>query len=216
MNRPVIVLLSAAALGAGGFYLSARSRVGSKPRVDAASEPEKHWVTPGMLAATEVMARREAPPFRLPGTDGRTYTLGDLAGEGPVVLAFIKDGCPCSSDAQPFFNRLQAAYGREVRFLGVIDVDTDRGRAWGQKNATTFPLLADPALAAIHAYSAESSAYVAVIDRDGKIDRLYPGYSKSMLAELGDRLAALAGVPPRPIDAAGAPPELVTGCPYGE
>jgi peroxiredoxin len=214
MNRLILSTLALAALAAGGFFALVRSG-GTRPvAAEGPAEPEKHRVTAGMLMASDAMTRLAAPTFRLKGTDGVSYALDELAGESPVVLVFIKDGCPCSSDAQRFFNRLHAAYGREVKFLGVIDVDTDKGRAWGQKNATSFPLVADPGLEAVRAYKAESSAYLAVVDKGGAIDRLYPGYSKEMLVEASERIARLAGVTPRPIDATGAPDELSTGCPF--
>ncbi len=54
---------------------------------------------------------------------------------------------------------------------------------------------------------------MAVVDRGGTIDHLYPGYSRVMLAEASERIARLAGVPSVPIDSAGAPDELSTGCP---
>jgi peroxiredoxin len=214
MNRLILLLLAVSALGAGSYYALVRS-AGPRPAVQAsANDPDKHVVTSSILNASDTMSRQPAPTFGLKGTDGTTYDLAALTKEAPVVLCFIKDGCPCSSDAQRYFNRLSAAYGKEVRFLGVIDVDNDRGRAWGQKNGTTFPLVADADLAVIHAYKAESSAYMALIAMGGEIDHLYPGYSASMLADASTRIARLAGVTPRVIDVAGAPDDFLTGCSY--
>jgi peroxiredoxin len=215
MNKPVILLLAVATIAAGGLFAYVRLGGPARPTGKVAFvEPEKHRVTVDMLASTATMTEKSAPSFRLRATDGTTYALDELARETPVVLAFIKDGCPCSTDAQRYFNRLHEAYGHEIRFLGVIDVDPDKARAWGQQNRTTFPLVTDPGLGVMRDYKADSSAYVAVIAKGGAIDRLYPGYSESMLAEISDRLARLAGIPPRPIDASGAPDELSTGCPF--
>lgn len=215
MNKPLLLLALFALLGASVYaYVRSGGRLRPAPAV-ASAEPEKHRVTPAMLAATDAMTARTVPPLTARGTDGESYDLAEIAGRGPLVLVFIKDGCPCSVDAQPFFDRLHAAYGREARFLGVIDIDADGARAWGQRNRTTFPLLIDADLAIARAFRAESSAYMAVVARGGAIDHLYPGYSESMLAEAGARIARLAGVEARPIDAAGAPEELSTGCPFG-
>jgi peroxiredoxin len=214
MNRLILLLLAISAAGAGSFYALVRSRGPVTSEPGPSTDATKHRVTPSMLTTTDTMARQTAPGFALKATDGVRYDLESLTKEGPLVLVFIKDGCPCSSDAQRYFNRLYAAYGKDVRFLGVIDVDNDRGRAWGQKNGSTFPLVADPDLAVIHAYKSESSAYVALIAKGGEIDHIYPGYSASMLAESSARIARLAGVTPRVIDATGAPDELLTGCSY--
>lgn len=37
---------------------------------------------------------RPAPDFRLPATDGRAYTFGDLAGENGTLIMFICNHCP--------------------------------------------------------------------------------------------------------------------------
>lgn len=214
MSKPLILLIAIVTLAGAGAYAFVRSggRFGSPGKV-AFAEPEKHLVTPAMLAQTDAMARRSAPSFRARATDGATYDLADITKESPLVLVFIKDGCPCSADAQRFFNRLHEAYGKEARFLGVIDSDDAHARAWGHQHRTTFALLIDPDLAIARAYQAESSAYMAVMEKGGVIDRLYPGYSVTMLAEASERIARLAGVAARPIDASGAPDELSTGCP---
>jgi peroxiredoxin len=217
MNRPLVFLLVLATLSGAAAYAYVRSGGRLRPAAKAAfTEPEKHLVTPAMLAATDARSARQAPPFRARATDGVTYDLGELTKDAPLVLLFIKDGCPCSADAQRFFNRLHEAYGRDVRFLGAIDADDSRARAWGRENRTTFPLLVDPDASLARAYGAGSSAYAAVVAKGGAIDRLYPGYSVAMLGEIVERLARLAGVAPRPIDAAGAPGELSTGCPFAD
>jgi hypothetical protein len=44
--------------------------------------------------STQIMLDTPAPDFRLPGTDGRLYTLDDVAGENGTVIAFICNHCP--------------------------------------------------------------------------------------------------------------------------
>ncbi|MGH6822352.1 MAG: redoxin domain-containing protein, partial [Methylocella sp.] len=44
--------------------------------------------------ATKIVLDTVAPDFRLPGTDGRTYTLKDVAGEKGTVIVFICNHCP--------------------------------------------------------------------------------------------------------------------------
>ena len=127
---------------------------------------------------------------------------------------FIKDGCPCSQAAQPFFNLLFDAYGEKAHFFGVFDGGMASARNWAERHQAAFPLLSDPDLLTVHRYKAENSAYIALIAKGGRIEKLWPGYSIDMLADAGARLARLTGVDPRPIDVHEAPTEMTTGCPY--
>lgn len=44
--------------------------------------------------ATDIVLDTPAPDFRLPATDGRTYSLADVAGEKGTVIVFICNHCP--------------------------------------------------------------------------------------------------------------------------
>ena len=79
------------------------------------------------------------------------------------VQVFIKEGCPCSLAAQPFFNLLFDAYGKHARFFGVFDGSVSKAKKWAMQNQAAFPLLSDPDLRTVHEYKAENSAYVALI-----------------------------------------------------
>ena len=46
------------------------------------------------VTATKIILDTPAPDFQLPGTDGRTYTLKDVAGEKGTVIVFICNHCP--------------------------------------------------------------------------------------------------------------------------
>jgi peroxiredoxin len=177
-----------------------------------APAPVSHPVTPVMLTSAREKSGARAPEMAAEGSDGRPTSVAAVAADRPTVLFFIKDGCPCSEAAEPFFHRLHAAYGARAAFLGVIDGDRSVAREWAGRHRSPYPVLADPDLRIIRACGVERSAYVAMISRGGTIDRLWPGYSAGMLAELGVRLARLTGLTKPPTDAAGAPLELASGC----
>ncbi|MGP0064466.1 MAG: peroxiredoxin family protein [Isosphaeraceae bacterium] len=218
MKNHTIALLILAIASLGGFYALARLRLETGRPDDAGlviiQGPKKHLVTPEMLQATGRMTKQVAPSFRAEATDGKTYRLEDLTHEKPLVLAFIKDGCPCSEAAEPFFNRLFSAYRKDVRFLGVIDAASSRAKEWATENRVPFPILADPDLRIIHSYRAESSAYVALVSKDVTIEKLWPGYSAQMLNDACQRLARLCGSETKLVETSDAPAEMTTGCPY--
>ena len=177
-------------------------------------EPEIHKVTPEMLQNAEARETLKAPEFRFAASDGRTYQLSEERADGPVVLIFIKDGCPCSVSAETHFNDLHAAYEGHVRFFGVFDGSLEKARGWASRNAVPFPILLDPEGNLVRLYQARNSAYVVLIDRSGTIDAFWPGYSSAMLQVVNARIAKLAGLPEAAINTSEAPDELYSGCPF--
>jgi hypothetical protein len=171
-----------------------------------------HPVTPAMLAAAGEWAGRRIDSTSTEGSGVRMASPAVLASDRPTVLVFLKDGCPCSEAAEPFFHRLHAVYGTRVAFLGVIDGDRSDARGWADRHWTPYPVLADPDRRIIRACGAERSAYVALVARGGSIERLWPGFSREMLAELGKRLALMSGLPESSDESSGAPEQLASGC----
>ena len=201
----------------GGLWLWARSHERSgnagKHQEIIISGGEKHRVTPEMTVEGREMLNRPAPDFNRNATDGRAHALKELVRRGPVVIAFIKKGCPCSEAAQPFLNNLKSAYP-EASILGVIDVGEAEAKLWAEKFHVPFPLIADPGLDLMRSYRTRNSAYVVLVGNDSRIAGYWPGFSKEMFARLGEQLAKLSGLPVRPFDVADAPDDLYSGCPF--
>jgi peroxiredoxin len=173
-----------------------------------------HPVTPSMTDNARAMAGRRVTTREAIGTDGRTHAPAEEAMDGPLVLVFIRDGCPCSESAEPYFQELQAAYGARATFLGVIDGDLATARDWAARHGTRFPILADREWEIIGDCGAKRSAYVMLVAPGGAIEAFWPGYSSRMLAELGARLARLTGQAEVALNVGGAPAEMVSGCPF--
>jgi peroxiredoxin len=225
-----IGVLLIAALGLGSFYAWTRltaeipEPVRTPLAVEKAPEietepvvgtPEKHHLaTERMIAASQRAAGTTAPDFEAPANDGKTYRLSEMVEKGPAVLIFIKDGCPCSRSADQFLQRLHTAGRGWVPFYGVIDGSEAVAERWAEETQSVFPILADPSLKIIHTYGAESSAYVAFIGPGGEIDKLWAGYSESMLKELAERMKPWVKPGLEPFNVADAPVELYSGCPY--
>lgn len=213
----ILMVIPVAALGAFCLLGILRTEFGPSAPSDAPPiviENQKHTATAEMLAKAAAQEKQVAPSFRAEADDGRTYALADLAQAGPLALIFIKDGCPCSVAAGPYYGRLAESYGSRVRFFGVIDGDIEVARRWARANHVPFPILCDPGLRIVREYKAENSAYFAIIAPGGAIDRYWPGYSAEMLKEASAHLSRLASEEPKPIDLTDAPDDLYTGCPF--
>ncbi len=215
----LVALLASLGFGAYGWtrfqaaHVLREHRSGSVALV-VSPEPEKHKVTPAMLVAAEAKAKRPAPPFQITAGDGTSCDLNEMIKAGPVVLVFIKDGCPCSVSAEAYFNQLHAAYRGKIQFVGVIDGDSQIARKWGAIHGVPFPIVPDPKLELTQSYGATNSAYVALIDLAGTIEEFWPGYSASMLRDLNRKMSKLANLDEETIETPDAPEDLYSGCPF--
>ncbi len=196
-----------------GFGSHARS-TDSRPAKPATPSREKHYVTAEQLAASGAWRDQRVAPFSAWAHDGTWFTSKDLVGKRPAVLVFIKTDCPCSVEFEPFFHRLERRYRGRVRFFGIIDADRDAARQYALANQVPYPVLADPKRLIVKRFKAENGGYVVLLTPVGVVDTLWPGCSVEMMRELGRCIAALAGVKERPLDVAGMPAVLTTGCPF--
>jgi peroxiredoxin len=167
-----------------------------------------------MIAAAERQAQAPAPAFDATDISGHSLKLASLTEKKPLVLFFIESECPCSRDAAPFLDRLNAAYKDACTVVGVINVPGKIADEWAKQVGAHFPIIADPTRSIISSYGAERSAYITTVSPGGNILKTYPGYSQAMLSEIATTIARLDGVPARTIDFDTAPQKTTVGCPF--
>src|ERR1700680_4644376 len=64
--------------------------------------------------------RDRAPAFRLPATDGKTYSLSDFAGDAVLVIFFTCNHCPYVTGSDEATRRTAERFsGRGVRFVAI-------------------------------------------------------------------------------------------------
>jgi peroxiredoxin Q/BCP len=105
-------------------------------------------------AAAELNVGDPAPPFSLPGSDGKTYSLEDFKGKSAVVLAWFPraftGGCTkeCKSLAEhsKALNELKVAY-----FTASVD-KPELNKKFAESLKLDYPILSDPDLKAATAY----------------------------------------------------------------
>ncbi|WZO98523.1 redoxin domain-containing protein [Isosphaeraceae bacterium EP7] len=214
MSRTAALVFMALFSALGGLYGWARLRSewgeAGPPGLIVVIEPKTHLVTPPMAEASATMVGRQARAFDAETTDGPRHAP---APSGPTVLTFIMDGCPCSAEAQPFFNRLHEAYP-SATFLGVIDAEAPQANRWAERHKVAYPLVLDKPLKIVKDYQISNSAYVVLVDSKGTIAGHWPGYSEAMLIDLGSKLAAMTGAAETPLDLVDAPTQPYSGCPF--
>jgi hypothetical protein len=175
----------------------------SLPIVPAPTAREKHYVSPAQLSATGMRAGQPVPP-----------NPAELIGERPLVLVFLKDGCPCNGDIEPVLHRLFAHYGDQARFAALIDGSTETANQYTTANRTPYPVLADPDRSIIRAWQVENGGWIALVRSDGTFEQMFPGYSRDMLQGLNRCLAQLTGLSEAVLSLDDLPGVLTTGCPY--
>ncbi|VTR98295.1 membrane protein : Peroxiredoxin OS=Singulisphaera acidiphila (strain ATCC BAA-1392 / DSM 18658 / VKM B-2454 / MOB10) GN=Sinac_1684 PE=4 SV=1: AhpC-TSA [Gemmata massiliana] len=157
-----------------------------------------HPVTPLMESAAD-------------GAAGRKVTTLPAGGDRPRVIVFVLPGCPCSIEYEPYVQRLHRAYGDQAEFIEVVAGDPGAAEQWKQQHAAPFPVLSDADGKIAREFGALRSAYTALV-LNGKVAKLWPGYSSETLGELGRLISTETNVPVRPIDTNGAPEKLISGC----
>lgn len=187
--------------------------------VNLLDEP-RHPVTPAMAESSEAVASRAASGMTLRDARGRPAELATFWESSPAVVVFTKDGCPCSLESQAFFNSLAKSYQGRAKFVAVMDAEPTVASKYADDLRLPYPALSAKDDAVFRAFDAERSVYVTLIDKGGQVAKQWPGYSRSMLRELDQRLAVLCGGKSSGLDFEGAPDKATSGCllfrPVGE
>jgi len=159
----------------------------------------------GTDAGASADLNMNAPAFSATGTDGKTYTLQSFLEKGPVVLYFIKEGCPVNHRAAPYVTKLTGAYGEKANVVGIYNGDVSSARAWAKEYKAEYTILADPQYKVIRSYKAHYSPWLVAVGKDSKITNVFEGASPASLAKVNSLVASAAGMKLASIDFSGAP-----------
>ena len=128
--------------------------------------------------ASETSLDTPAVDFRLPATDGRSYTLDDIAGQSGTVIVFICNHCPY---VKAVIDRLVAdarILTREgVGFAAICSNDTEaypddsfsNMKKFAQTHELPFPYLHDESQSVARAYGAVCTPDYFGYDRERKL-----------------------------------------------
>ena len=134
-----------------------------------------------------------APDFKLPGTDGRTWTLAEVAGPKGVLVAFICNHCPYVQHIRDGLAEFAREY--RTRDLAIVGINSNDVTAYpddrpekmaeeARRAGYVFPYLFDETQAVAKAYEAACTPDFFVYDRErklayrGQFDDSRPGNGK--------------------------------------
>jgi peroxiredoxin len=119
-----------------------------------------------------------APPFSLPGTDGKTWSLKDFDGDPLLVVLWWCNHCPYVRGWEDRAIELARAYqDRGVRFVAINANDAvaypedrmDRMAARAREKGYPFPYLYDESQAVAHAYGALVTPHPMLFGKDRRL-----------------------------------------------
>ena len=120
----------------------------------------------------------EAPPFDLPGTDGRSHALSDYADAPALVLVQSCNHCPYVQAWEGRMAEVQRDYAeRGVRLVAVNSNDPaaypqdsfDEMRSRAERQRFNFDYLYDEDQSLAHALGSERTPEVFLFDRDRRL-----------------------------------------------
>jgi peroxiredoxin len=206
---PVVV----AAIVAGGLLVARNGKPASDDFGIDFGAP-RHLVTRQMEIETAAMKNRRPPELATTSELGKPIVIAHEGAERPQFVLFIKDGCPCSIDAQPLFNELARKFQGHIDFVGVIDGDREHALKYAEQYSAAFPVAPDGNLGIARAFGAKGGLYSALIARNGHIVKMWPGYSADILKEMNGLFCEESALKTSPFDPKYAPKQEAAGCAY--
>lgn len=114
-----------------------------------------------------------APPFSLPGADGKTWSLADFQDRKVLVVVFTCNHCPYAQAWEGRLLDIQRDYG--PKGVGLVGINPNDERQYPQDSMAemvkrarakgyNFPYLRDESQAVARAYGAQVTPHVLVFD----------------------------------------------------
>lgn len=152
-----------------------------------------------------------SPEFSALATDGKTYSLANMDGKSPMVLAFWKNPCPHNGTASTLVNSIVSAYKDKVNVVGVVNSPAEKAKAFQEKFGMAYPFMEDADKKIIRDFKHKRSIAFVVIGADKRVEAVIGGYGQEAMVQLNAAMAKAAGVDVASLDFTSAP----TGTVYG-
>jgi len=130
---------------------------------------------PRLLHAQDVIGipvGETPPPVTLESLNGDSVPLSQWIGKKPVIVEFWATWCPICAELLPRMEAAQRKYGDRAAFLVVavaVNQSKNSVRRHLERDPMPFTFLWDGNGAAVRAFQAPNTSYVAVLDAHGKV-----------------------------------------------
>lgn len=133
------------------------------------------------------------PAAEVQDMTGATVTLSQYVGQKPVLVEFWATWCPTCEALLPRMQAAHTRYGSQVEFL-VVGVGVNQSLRTMQRHLERHPMpfrfFFDPRGAAVRAFQAPVTGYIAVLDARGRTVYTGAGEDQDLEAALRRAIAA--------------------------
>ena len=132
-------------------------------------------LVPALLGAQDIIGipvGQTPPPVTLENLNGDTVSLGRWIGKKPVIVEFWATWCPICEELFPRMEAAHQKYGDRVEFVVVavaVNQSKNSVRRHLEKHPMPFTFVWDGNGAAVRAFQAPSTSYIAVLDAKGRV-----------------------------------------------
>jgi len=132
-------------------------------------------LSPAVLRAQDVIGipvGQTPPAITLESLAGDSVSLSQWIGKKPVIVEFWATWCPICAELLPRMQAAQKKFGDRAAFLVVavaVNQSKNSVRRHLEKNPMPFTFLWDGNGAAVRAFQAPSTSYIAVLDAKGRV-----------------------------------------------
>jgi thiol-disulfide isomerase/thioredoxin len=130
---------------------------------------------PALLRAQDIIGipvGETPPPVTLENLNGDTVSLARWVGKKPVIVEFWATWCPICEALLPRLETAQKKYGDRAEFVVVavaVNQSKNSVRRHLDRHPMPFTFLWDGNGAAVRAFQAPSTSYIAVLDGTGRV-----------------------------------------------
>ena len=154
-------------------------------------------LVPALLRAQGVIGipvGQTPPAVTLESLSGDTVSLARWVGKKPVIVEFWATWCPICEELLPRMEAAHETYGDRAEFVVVavaVNQSKNSVRRHIERHPMPFTFLWDANGAAVRAFQAPSTSYIAVLDASGKV--VYTGVGEDQDIETALRRAVEGG-----------------------
>ena len=133
------------------------------------------FLSPALLRGQDVIGIPvgETPPaVTLENLNGDSVALSQWIGKKPVIVEFWATWCPICAQLLPRMEAAQKKFGDRAEFLVVavaVNQSKNTVRRHLERHPMPFTFLWDGNGAAVRAFQAPSTSYIAVLDANGRV-----------------------------------------------